>query len=155
MAQAYGSHFDQPPVDSSEDCLFLDVWVPRWPVQTALPVMVWLHGGSNMVGSGTQSSYNGASLASHGVLVVTLNYRLGVMGFFSHPELTAKSAHHASGNYGLLDQLAALNWVRQNIAQFGGDPNNVTLFGESAGAIDATRLMASPLASGLFRRVIF
>ena len=154
MAQAYGARFEQPPIDSSEDCLFLDVWVPRWPVQSPLPVMVWLHGGSNMVGSGMQSTYKGASLASHGVLVVTLNYRLGVMGFFSHPELTARSAHHASGNYGLLDQLAALNWVRQNIARFGGDPNNVTLFGESAGAIDATRLMASPLSAGLFRRVI-
>jgi para-nitrobenzyl esterase len=154
MAQAYGTSFTQPPVDSSEDCLFLDVWVPQWPVKNPLPVMVWLHGGSNTVGSGTESTYNGASLAAHGVVLVTLNYRLGVMGFFSHPELSAKSAHRSSGNYGLLDQLAALNWVRQNIAQFGGDPNNVTLFGESAGAIDAARLMTSPLAAGLFRRVI-
>jgi para-nitrobenzyl esterase len=154
MAQAYGTSFEQPPVKSSEDCLYLDVWVPEWPLKRALPVMVWLHGGSNMVGSGTQSTYNGAALTRHGVLVVTLNYRLGVMGFFSHPELTAESAHHSSGNYGLLDQLAALNWVKQNIAQFGGDPNNVTLFGESAGAIDAARLMTSPLASGLFKRVI-
>jgi para-nitrobenzyl esterase len=88
------------------------------------------------------------------VVLVTLNYRLGVMGFFNHPELTAESPHHSSGNYGLLDQLAALNWVKRNIAQFGGDPNNVTLFGESAGAIDSTRLMASPLSAGLFRRVI-
>jgi para-nitrobenzyl esterase len=154
MAQAYGSNFDQPPIKSSEDCLYLDVWVPEWPVISALPVMVWLHGGSNTVGSGTQSTYDGVSLARHGVLLVTLNYRLGVMGFFSHPDLTAESPHHSSGNYGLLDQLAALAWVRQNIAQFGGDPNNVTLFGESAGAIDAARLMASPLAAGLFKRVI-
>jgi para-nitrobenzyl esterase len=154
MAQAYGTSFEQPPVKSSEDCLYLDVWVPEWPVQRALPVMVWLHGGSNMVGSGTQSTYNGVSLAQHGVLLVTLNYRLGVMGFFSHPELTAESVHHSSGNYGSLDQLAALNWVKQNIAQFGGDPENVTLFGESAGAIDAARLMTSPLATGLFKRVI-
>jgi para-nitrobenzyl esterase len=154
MAQAYGANFEQPPIKSSEDCLYLDVWVPAWPVKRTLPVMVWLHGGSNTVGSGTQSTYDGVSLARHGVLLVTLNYRLGVMGFFSHPELTAESPHHSSGNYGLLDQLAALNWVKQNIAQFGGDPDNVTLFGESAGAIDAARLMTSPLAAGLFKRVI-
>jgi para-nitrobenzyl esterase len=154
MAQAYGSNFEQPPVKSSEDCLYLDVWVPELPVKRALPVMVWLHGGSNTVGSGTQSTYDGVSLTRHGVLLVTLNYRLGVMGFFSHHELTAESPHHSSGNYGLLDQLAALNWVKQNIAKFGGDPDNVTLFGESAGAIDAARLMTSPLAEGLFKRVI-
>jgi para-nitrobenzyl esterase len=154
MAQAYGSNFEQPPIKSSEDCLYLDVWVPEWPVKHPLPVMVWLHGGSNTVGSGTQSTYDGASLARHGVVLVTLNYRLGVMGFFSHPELTAESPHHSSGHYGLLDQLAALNWVKQNIAQFGGDPDNVTLFGESAGGIDSTRLMTSPLAAGLFKRVI-
>jgi para-nitrobenzyl esterase len=154
MAQAYGSHFEQPPIKSSEDCLYLDVWVPEWPAKRVLPVMVWLHGGGNTVGSGTQSTYDGVSLTRHGVLLVTLNYRLGVMGFFSHPELTAESPHHSSGNYGLLDQLAALNWVKQNIAQFGGDPDNVTLFGESAGAIDAARLMTSPLAAGLFKRVI-
>jgi para-nitrobenzyl esterase len=154
MAKAYGSNFAQPPVQSSEDCLYLDVWVPQWPAKQALPVMVWLHGGSNTVGSGTQSTYDGVSLSRHGVVLVTLNYRLGVMGFFSHPELSKESPHHGSGNYGLLDQLAALNWVKQNIAQFGGDPDNVTLFGESAGAIDAARLMASPLSAGLFRRVI-
>jgi para-nitrobenzyl esterase len=154
MAQAYGSNFEQPPIQSSEDCLFLDVWVPEWPVKHALPVMVWLHGGSNTVGSGTQSTYDGVSLARHGVVLVTVNYRLGPMGFFSHPELTAESPHHSSGNYGLLDQLAALNWVKKNIAQFGGDADNVTLFGESAGAIDTTRLMTSPLAAGLFKRAI-
>jgi para-nitrobenzyl esterase len=154
MADAYGSKFEQPPIKSSEDCLYLDVWVPEWPVKRALPVMVWLHGGSNTVGSGTESTYDGVSLTRHGVLLITLNYRLGVMGFFSHPELTAESSHHSSGNYGLLDQLAALNWVKQNIAWFGGDPDNVTLFGESAGAIDAARLMTSPLAAGLFKRVI-
>jgi para-nitrobenzyl esterase len=116
--------------------------------------MVWLHGGSNTVGSGAQSTYNGVSLTQRGVLLVTLNYRLGTMGFFNHPELTASSPHHSSGNYGALDQLAALAWVKRNIAQFGGDPDNVTLFGESAGAIDAARLMVSPLSAGLFRRVI-
>ena len=154
MAEAYGATFSQPPLQSSEDCLYLDVWVPQWPAKQALPVMVWLHGGSNTVGSGTQSTYGGVSLTQHGVVLVTLNYRLGVMGFFSHPELSAESPHHSSGNYGLLDQLAALSWVKRNIAQFGGDPDNVTLFGESAGAIDAARLMTSPLSAGLFRRVI-
>ena len=154
MAKAYGSTYSALPVRSSEDCLYLNVWTPGWPPQHGLPVMVWLHGGSNVVGSGAQSTYDGASLVSHGVILVTINYRLGVLGFFSHPELTAESSHHSSGKYGLLDQLAALGWVQRNIAQFGGDPNNVTLFGESAGAIDAGVLMASPLSAGLFRRVI-
>jgi len=154
LAAAYGTTYDIVPLSTSEDCLFLNAWIPDWPHQTHLPVMVWLHGGSNRVGSGTEDSYDGTALASRGVIVVTLNYRLGAMGFFSHPELTAESPHHSSGNYGLLDQLAALRWVQQNIAQFGGDPANVTLFGESAGSVDATMLMASPLARNLFRRVI-
>jgi para-nitrobenzyl esterase len=154
LAAAYGTTYNIVPLSSSEDCLFLNVWIPDWPHQTHLPVMVWLHGGSNRVGSGTEDSYDGTALASHGVIVVTLNYRLGVLGFFAHPELTAESPHRSSGNYGLLDQIAALRWVQQNIAQFGGDPANVTLFGESAGSIDATVLMASPLTGNLFRRVI-
>jgi para-nitrobenzyl esterase len=116
--------------------------------------MVWIHGGSNLKGSGTQSMYDGAALASKGVLVVTINYRLGLLGFFSAPELVAESAQHSAGNYGLLDQIAALKWVKANIARFGGDPNNVTVFGESAGSVDATLLMTSPLAQGYFRRVI-
>jgi para-nitrobenzyl esterase len=153
MARAYGSSYAET-VQSSEDCLYLNVWAPEWPPKHVLPVMVWLHGGSNRVGSGAQSSYNGVSLAARGVVLVTINYRLGVIGFFSHPELTAKSPHHSSGNYGLLDQVAALRWVHENIAQFGGDPQNVTLAGESAGAINAAMLMTSPLAEGLFRRVI-
>jgi para-nitrobenzyl esterase len=153
MAKAYGSDFSEP-VESSEDCLYLNVWTREWPVQRALPVMVWLHGGSNRVGNGAQATYNGAALTARGVVVVTLNYRLGSLGFFSHPELTAKSPHHSSGNYGLLDQLAALRWVQNNITKFGGDPQNVTLFGESAGAIDSAMLMTSPLAEGLFQRVI-
>jgi para-nitrobenzyl esterase len=116
--------------------------------------MVWLHGGGNTAGSGSQSVYDGEALVSHGVVLVTINYRLGVFGFFSHPELSAESVHHSSGNYGLLDQLASLAWVRKNISRFGGDPDNITLFGESAGAIDAGVLITSPLSSGLFRRVI-
>jgi para-nitrobenzyl esterase len=154
MSKAYGSSFEQAPLQSSEDCLYLNVWTPEWPAKRALPVMVWLHGGSNLLGSGSESTYAGASLTPRGVVLVTLNYRLGVFGFFSHPELSAESPHHSSGNYGLLDQLAALGWVKKNIAHFGGDPQNVTLFGESAGAIDAAMLMTSPLSNGLFRRVI-
>jgi para-nitrobenzyl esterase len=154
LAAAYGAPYAFEPVLSSEDCLYLNLWTPQWPARHALPVMVWFHGGSNRVGSGSDPAYDGASLAAHGVLVVTINYRLGVMGFFSHPALTAESPHRTSGNYGLLDQLAALAWVQKNIAQFGGDPANVTVFGESAGAVDAGTLIASPLSAGLFRRVI-
>jgi para-nitrobenzyl esterase len=156
LAEVYGVPYTKRPVSSSEDCLYLNVWAPQWPLRDSAPrpVMVWLHGGSNTAGSGSQTTYDGTSLAAHGVIVITINYRLGVMGFFSHSELTRESAHHSSGNYGLLDQLAALRWVRQNISQFGGDPGNVTLFGESAGSIDAGMLMVSPLSAGLFRRVI-
>lgn len=154
LAAAYGAEFTRQPVEPSEDCLYLNVWTPRLQPGAQLPVMVWLHGGSNRVGSGSEVGYDGKVLASYGVVVVTVNYRLGAMGFFAHPELTAESQHHSSGNYGLLDQIAALQWVQQNIAQFGGDPGNVTLFGESAGSIDATTLMTSPLTKNLFRRVI-
>lgn len=154
LATTYGASYNLQPVSSSEDCLYLNVWSPNWPNQGMLPVMVWLHGGSNRIGSGAQSTYAGEALASHGVIIVTINYRLGFLGFFSHPELTKESPHHSSGNYGLLDQLAALRWVRENIAGFGGDSGNITLFGESAGSIDAGTLAASPLAAGLFRRVI-
>jgi para-nitrobenzyl esterase len=154
LAQAYGARYVGEPVQSSEDCLYLNVWMPAGPPRNPLPVMVWLHGGANVAGSGSQSTYDGGGLVSHGVLLVTVNYRLGVFGSFSHPELTAESPHHSSGNYGLLDQLAALQWVRKNISRFGGDPDNVTLFGESAGAIDAALLMTSPLSKGLFKRVI-
>lgn len=154
LAAAYGAPYETEAVSSSEDCLYLNVWVPEWASRGALPVMVWLHGGSNVVGSGSQSAYDGSALAAHGVIVVTINYRLGVMGFFSHPDLTAESPHHSSGNYGLLDQIAALQWVKDNIAQFGGNPANVTVFGESAGAVDIGTLMASPLSKGLFQRAI-
>jgi para-nitrobenzyl esterase len=155
IAAAYHAVLETRTVDSSEDCLYLNVWSPEWPPRSRLlPVMVWLHGGSNRVGNGGEEGYDGTSLAAHGVIVVTLNYRLGLLGFFAHPALAAESPNHSTGNYGLLDQLAALRWVRENIEQFGGDPNNVTVFGESAGSIDATTLMTSPLARGLFRRVI-
>jgi para-nitrobenzyl esterase len=154
LAATYAVAYTPETLDPSEDCLYLNIWTPNLQPGAHLPVMVWLHGGSNRLGGGAQTAYDGTALASHGVLLVTINYRLGVMGFFSHPELTAESPHHSSGNYGLLDQIAALQWVQQNIAAFGGDPSNVTLFGESAGSVDATTLMTSPLAAGLFRRVI-
>ena len=154
IAAAYGANYEIRPITSSEDCLYLNVWVPQQPANAPMPVMVWLHGGSNTAGSGAQPTYDATSLASRGVVVVTVNYRLGVFGFFSHPALTAESPHHSSGNYGLLDQLAALQWVQDNIAQFGGDRGNVTVFGESAGSIDAAVLVTSPLAAHLFRRAI-
>jgi para-nitrobenzyl esterase len=154
LARRYGATLPTPPWDLSEDCLYLNIWTPEWPVQQPRAVMFWMHGGSNRIGSGNEPGYDGAALARHGVLVVTINYRLGALGFFAHPELTRESPYHASGNYGLLDQIAALRWVRDNIAQFGGDPARVTVFGESAGAIDAGMLMCSPLSSGLFARAI-
>ena len=154
LAATYGITYPLQKLDPSEDCLYLNIWTPQLGSGAHLPVMVWLHGGSNRVGSGAEPGYDGALLALNGVVVVTINYRLGIMGFFAHPELTAESPHHTSGNYGLLDQIAALGWVRQNIAQFGGDPKNVTLFGESAGSVDATVLMTSPLSTNLFGHVI-
>jgi para-nitrobenzyl esterase len=146
---------DQTAAASREDCLYLDVWAPSWPAQGRKPVMVWIHGGGNTGGSGgADPLYNGTALISHDVVLVVVEYRLGLFGFFAHPELTAESPHHASGNYGIMDQIAALRWVHDNIAKFGGDPGNVTIFGQSAGAFDILTLMASPLAHGLFHRAI-
>lgn len=142
---------DQP--QSSEDCLYLNVWTPN-ATGAALPVLVWIHGGGFFVGAGSDEIYNGTNLAMHGAVVVTINYRLGSFGFFAHPELTAESPHHSSGNYALLDMIAALQWVKTNIAAFGGNPDNVTIVGESAGAQSAGILIASPLTSGLFKRAI-
>jgi len=139
---------------SSEDCLQLNVWTPKLSVRSHAPVMVWIHGGGNFAGSGVEPLFDGEAFARRGVVLVTINYRLGIFGFFAHPELTRESPHHASGNYGLLDQIMALHWVQDNIAKFGGDPANVTIFGESAGAADVNLLMATPLSKGLFERVI-
>ncbi|WP_447761244.1 carboxylesterase/lipase family protein [Sphingopyxis panaciterrae] len=136
----------------SEDCLTLNIWAPKAVRKAA--VMVWLHGGSLVSGHGGSPFFDGARLAREGVIAVTINYRLGIFGFLAHPELSAESPHHASGNYGLLDQVAALEWVRDNIAAFGGDPDNVTVFGESAGALSVAYLLASPLADGLFHKAI-
>ena len=143
-------------LSSKEDCLYLNVWTPEWPSHSRKAVMVWIPGGGNFAGgiSAGDADDDGESLARHGVVVVSLNYRLGTFGFFSHPALTRESPHHASGNQGILDQIAALKWVRENIASFGGDPRKVTIFGQSAGSVDVTFLMATPLARGLFERVI-
>lgn len=138
----------------SEDCLQLNIWRPA--SATRLPVMVWLHGGAHVIGSGTFPAFDGSQLARDGVIVVTINYRLGALGYFAHPALTAEAAASETpiGNYGLMDQIAALEWVRANIAAFGGDPARVTVFGESAGAIDIVTLLTIPQAAGLFSSAI-
>jgi para-nitrobenzyl esterase len=138
----------------SEDCLYLNVWTAAKTADAKRPVLVYIHGGAFTGGSGEVAVYNGEELAKKGLVVVTINYRLGVLGFFAHPELTKESDHSASGNYGLLDQVAALQWLQKNIAAFGGDPDNVTIAGQSAGAASVHFLTASPLAKGLFHRAI-
>jgi para-nitrobenzyl esterase len=158
-AQIAAGWNDQAAALGSEDCLSLNVWTAEWPPKSEQAVMVWIHGGANMGGSapgagGIEPPFDGEPLARRGVVVVTVQYRLGVLGFIGHPELTAESPHHASGNYGLLDLIAALHWVQDNIARFGGDPARVTIFGQSAGAMNTGLLMVSPLARGLFHRAI-
>jgi para-nitrobenzyl esterase len=140
------------PFNTSEDCLFLNVWKPDGARHA--PVMVWIHGGAFSGGTPSSSLYDGAQLARRGVIVVSINYRLGIMGFLAHPELSQESSRHVSGNYGLLDQLEGLRWVKANIAAFGGDPANVTIFGESAGATSVMDLLVSPPARGLFSKAI-
>lgn len=160
MQQTYpqGSFFYRPGRLSSEDCLYLNVWAPE-PAEEPLPVMVWLHGGALTRGSGAISTYDGTNLADKGVVLVTANYRLGVFGYLAHPELVAESpeysdGHYSAGNYGILDQIQVLRWVQENIEALGGDPDNVTIFGESAGAWSVHFLTASPLANGLFHKAI-
>jgi para-nitrobenzyl esterase len=138
----------------SEDCLYLNVWLPAKPASDKLPVMFWIHGGGFVAGGSSEPRQDGGNLCKNGVLVVSLNYRMGIFGFFSHPELSKESPHGASGNQGLLDIVAALQWVKRNIATFGGDPDNVTIFGESAGSYAVSALVASPLAQGLFHKAI-
>jgi para-nitrobenzyl esterase len=140
-------------LETSEDCLYLNVWTPHLNRAGKIPVMVWIHGGGNVEGS-SQIPPLAPALARKGVVVVSAEYRLGVLGFLAHAALSAESPQHTSGNYGLLDQIAALDWIRRNIAAFGGDPDQVTLFGESSGAEDVCHLLASPLAKGLFQRAI-
>jgi para-nitrobenzyl esterase len=140
---------------NSEDCLYLNVWMPpNATAGSAMPVLVYYFGGGFVAGDGSEPRYDGESMAKRGIVVVTTSYRLGVFGFFSHPELTAESPHHASGNYTLMDQAAALHWVRDNIARFGGDPKRVTIAGESAGSFAVSAQMASPLARDLIAGAI-
>jgi len=148
-----GGFYAQPLSEVSEDCLYLNVWTAA-DEGDRLPVMVWIHGGALTRGSGSLPLYEGTGLARKGVVVVTVNYRLGAFGYLAHPALSAESDQGTSGNYGVLDQIFALEWVRDNIATFGGDPDRVTIFGESAGAWSVNVLQASPLARGLFHRVI-
>jgi para-nitrobenzyl esterase len=138
----------------SEDCLTLNVWAPKGATPGSLPVMVWIYGGGFNSGSTSEGRQDGEFLAHRNVVVVSMNYRLGIIGFFAHPQLTAESPHHASGNYGLLDQAAAIAWVVHNIKGFGGDPSNITIFGESAGSFSVSAQMASPLSKDLIQKVI-
>ena len=144
----------ETPPAVSEDCLYLNIWTPTKSTHAHLPVMVWIYGGGYINGSASMPLYWGDQLAHKGVIVVTIAYRLGPLGFLAHPELTRESPHHSSGNYGLMDQIAALEWIQRNIAAFGGDPKCVTIAGQSAGAMSVSMLMASPLAKGLFQRAI-
>lgn len=139
---------------SREDCLYLNIWTPEPSHSGKRPVMVWIHGGGFANGSGTSPTFDGEQFAARGVILVTINYRLGIFGFLAHPELTAQSAHKSSGNFGLEDQIAALQWVRANIGSFGGDPSNVTIFGQSAGGASVLDLAGSPRAQGLFSKAI-
>ena len=139
---------------NSEDCLYLNIWTPAKSANERLPVLVYFYGGGFTAGDGSEPRYDGAAMARKGIVSLTVNYRLGVFGFMAHPELTAESPKHASGNYGLLDQAAALAWVRDNIAAFGGDPRKVTIAGESAGSISVSALMASPLSRNLIAGAI-
>jgi para-nitrobenzyl esterase len=138
----------------SEDCLTLNVWTPANAKKGSLPVMVWIYGGGFQAGGTSEPRQDGQFLAHRNVVVVSMNYRVGIFGFFVHPELTAESPHHASGNYGLMDQNAAIQWVQKNISAFGGDPHNITIFGESAGAFSVSALMASRLSQGRFQKAI-
>ena len=160
QAIAFGPICPQAPfgvakrLKQSEDCLTLNVWSPRLAADAKLPVMVWIYGGGFRGGGSSYPYYDGTNLAQHDVVVVSFNYRLGWLGFFDHPALAQENAGDATGNYGLMDQIAALKWVRDNIAKFGGDPKNVTIFGESAGGMSVNDLMTSPKARGLFEKAI-
>ena len=162
QATAFGPRCVQGPIfddmvfrdQPSEDCLYLNVWTPAHAASERLPVMVWIHGGGFQAGSASEPRQDGERLARKGAVVVGVNYRLGVFGFFAHAGLTAESGRGASGNYGFMDMVAALSWVRDNVAAFGGDPGNVTIFGESAGSFAVSALMAAPPAQGLFHKVI-
>jgi para-nitrobenzyl esterase len=150
----YYTEFYQTTEPMDEDCLYLNIWTGGRGPGEHRPVMVWMYGGAFVQGSGSMPIYDGEALARKGVVLVTFNYRLGPFGWMALPELTEESPHHSSGNYGLLDQIAALRWIQKNIAAFGGDPGRVTIFGQSAGAMSVNLLMVSPSAKGLFQRAI-
>jgi para-nitrobenzyl esterase len=143
-----------PPSGKSEDCLYLNIWTPAKSSRERIPVLVWIHGGGFSFGSTSDPVYTGEMLAKKGVVLVSIAYRVGQLGFLAHPDLSAESSNQVSGNYGLLDMIAGLMWIQKNIAAFGGDPNQVTIFGESAGGIAVSMLCASPLAKGLFHGAI-
>lgn len=143
-----------PPSGKSEDCLYLNVWSPAKSTKDKIPVLVWIYGGGFNAGATSETTYNGEKLAKKGVVLVSIAYRVGQLGFLAHPELSAENSNHVSGNYGLLDMIAGLKWIQKNIAAFGGDPKKVTIFGESAGGIAVSMLCASPLAKGLFHGAI-
>ncbi|MGB4293314.1 MAG: carboxylesterase family protein [Bacteroidales bacterium] len=150
----WSKEFMAPEEPLSEDCLYLNIWTSAENTGEKRPVIVWIHGGGFTGGSGTVPLYNGEEMAKKGVVFITINYRLGVFGFLAHPELSAESPAKVSGNYGILDQIEALKWVKNNIMSFGGDPDNVTIAGQSAGAFSVNALVVSPLAKGLFHRAI-
>jgi para-nitrobenzyl esterase len=156
LAEPDAMFYALPQSVQSEDCLYLNVWTPAMPGQrqAPLPVMVWIHGGAFVTGAGSIPVYDGAALARKGVVVVTINYRVGVLGYFAHPELVAEAQGGICANFGTTDQIEALHWVARNIEAFGGDPGNVTIFGQSAGAMSVCQLLASPLSKGLFHRAI-
>jgi len=143
-----------PTPKESEDCLYLNIRTPSMEETAKLPVMVWIHGGDHQDGSGNDIYYDSNTISQKGIVFVSINYRLGLMGYFTHPELTQESDNKVSGNYGTLDQIAALEWVRDNITAFGGDPQNITIFGESAGGESVAHLLSSPLSKGLFHKAI-
>lgn len=150
----WSEEFIAQPEPINEDCLYLNVWSTAKSKSTKQPVFLWIYGGGLSSGSANCAIYDGEEMAKKGVIFVSINYRVGVLGFMAHPELSKESGKNTSGNYGILDQIAALKWVQKNIASFGGDPNNVTIAGQSAGAFSVTALIASPLAKGLFHKAI-
>ncbi len=139
---------------TSEDCLYLNIWTPAVTGKEKLPVLVYFYGGGFIAGSSDEYRYGGENMARRGIVTITVNYRLGIFGFFAYPELTKESSHHSSGNYGYLDQNAALKWVKENIAAFGGDPDKITIAGESAGSISVSAQMCSPLSKDLIAGAI-
>src|SRR5664280_2360307 len=143
-----------PPSGKSEDCLYLNIWTPAKSTGDRIPVLVWIYGGGFGAGATSEKNYSGENLAKKGVVLVSIAYRVGQLGFLANPELSKESPNHVSGNYGLMDMISGLQWVKKNIAAFGGDPTKVTIFGESAGGIAVSMLCASPLAKGLFRGAI-